>query len=73
MIDKLTDFLTNISTDTDLRDNYMQDKEGTMKAHGVSEEHRNLILNNKHAEVEQLLNAEYDVAVDGIITGFKKK
>jgi len=72
MSDKLKIFLTSLATDSELVQSFEQDKEGTMKAHGVEQEHIDLVIQKKYSEIENLLGADYEIAKNGVISAFKK-
>jgi len=73
MTKKLTDFLTILSTDKELQKKFKKDKTGTMRAHGVQEDHIDLVVNNEHGKIRKILNAEYNSDVDHVFKGFKVK
>ena len=73
MTDKLTDFLTNLSTDEKLVDDFKKDKKGTMKAHGVPDAHIDLVVNSDYDGVRKVLCSDYDIASNGVIKAFKIK
>ncbi len=73
MADKLTEFLTNLSTDDKLSEAFKRDKKGTMKAHGISKEHIDLVINKKYDEIQKILGDDYDIANNSIIHASKKK
>ncbi len=72
MSDKLANFLTQLSTDNDLFNAYDNDRVGTMKAQGLSDEHIDLVVNNKYSEIQDLLGANYKVSTHHIIRAYKK-
>lgn len=72
MTDKLTEFLTNLATDEKLVEAFKADNVGTMKAHGVSDEHIELVVNKKYDEIRQVLGDDYEVAIESIIKAIKK-
>ena len=72
MSDKLTQFLTQLAIDDDLVEAFENDKEGTMTAHGLEQEHIDLVLQKKYSEIENLLGADYEIAKNGVISAFKK-
>jgi len=74
MIQKLTDFLTQLATDEELAVDYEKDAEATMQKYGVSEEHIALILAQKFDEIQSLLgdSLKIDINMNGIILPFKK-
>ena len=72
MTDKLTNFLTNLSTDEELVKAYKNDKAGTMKAHGVPADHIDLVVNKKYDEIQKVLGANYDIASNDVVKAFKK-
>jgi hypothetical protein len=73
MTDKLTEFLTNLSTDKKLVNDFKKDKKATMKAHGVPTEHIELVVNSNYDGVRKVLGADYDIASNGVIKAFKIK
>ena len=72
MTDKLIEFLTKLSADDDLVRSFQADKDGTMKANGVSDDHRKLVIDKKYPEIQSLLGADYNIAKNDIIKAFKK-
>lgn len=72
MTDKLTEFLINLSTDDQLVESFKNDKVGTMKSYGVSDEHIDLVVNKKYDEIQKVLGADYDITTNGIIQAIKK-
>ncbi len=72
MTAKLTDFLTRLSTDDDLVKAFENDKAGTMKANGVSDDHIDLVVNKKYSEIQDLLGADYKTATNNVVKAYKK-
>jgi hypothetical protein len=73
MSQKLTEFLTEITTNQALRESFSADRAKTMKEYGVSDEDAALILNHDYDAVLKKLGPEYDIARNTIIDAFKIK
>lgn len=71
MSEQLTTFLTRLATDDDLVNEFEQDKAGTMRAHGISEDHIDMVLNKQYTEIQGLLGADYTIAKNSIVKAFK--
>lgn len=71
MSQQLTDFLSQLATDNDLVDAFKNDKKATMKQHGISEAHIDLVVNKKYDEIQSILGADYSIANNDIIKAYK--
>lgn len=72
MASKLTEFLTRLSTDSELMEAYKKDEAGTMKANGVADEHVELVLNKQHDEIKELTGGSVLKTTHSIIEITKK-
>jgi len=71
MTKTLTNFLSQLSTDVKLVESFKQDPAATMKKYGVSDEHQQLVLDQKYDEIQSLLGANYDITKNQTIKAFK--
>jgi hypothetical protein len=69
---QLTEFLTNLATDPALKEAFTQDKVATMQAHGVSDDHIQLVVNKQYDEIQSILGSNYTIATNSIIHATKK-
>jgi len=72
MDQKLIDFLTELSTNSDLTQAFKKDKVTTMKAAGIDDKHIDLVINKKYDEIQKILGADYDITSNNVIQAFKK-
>ena len=72
MSQELTIFLTRLATDNELVSEFEKDKVSTMKAHSISEEHIELVVNKQYDEIQKVLGADYTIANNNIVKAFKK-
>jgi hypothetical protein len=73
MSQKLTEFLTEITTNKNLREAFSNDRAATMKKYGVSDEDAALVINHDYEAVLKKLGPGYDIAKNTIIDAFKIK
>jgi len=72
MSQELTKFLTRLATDDELVSEFEKDKVSTMKAHNISEEHIELVVNKQYDGIQKVLGADYTIASNNIVKAFKK-
>jgi len=72
MSEQLKDFLTNLSTDSELQESFKEDAAGTMRKHGVSEEHIDLVVNEKFDDLKKVLGVDELTTIHGTIHIVKK-
>ncbi len=73
MSKKLTEFLTELATNQDLKDAFAADKAGTMKKHGVSDDDAKLVINKDYDAIQDKLGADYEISKNDIVRAFKAK
>lgn len=73
MSKRLTRLLTNLSIDQDLAEKFKADREGTMRAHGIDEQHIKLVVNQQYDQIQAILGDGYDINSNHIIKAFKKE
>jgi len=69
---KLTEFLTNLATNDGLARAFKENKKATMKAHGLSEEQIDLVINKQYDQIQNILGADYTIANNDIVRAYKK-
>ncbi len=72
MSNDLTDFLTDLSKDSDLMDAYVKDRAGTMRSRGVTQENIDLVINENYEEIKKMIGADEEMSTHSIIHLTKK-
>lgn len=72
MSKELTEFLTKLSVDEKLAEEFEKDKVATMTLAGVSKDHQKLVIEKDYAKIQTLLGANYKISSNEIIKAFKK-
>lgn len=73
MSDKLTEFLTELPTNEELRKSYNNDAKKSMKDYGVSDEDAQLVLDKNYDAIQKKLGADYEIGKNHVIDAFKIK
>jgi hypothetical protein len=68
----LIEFLTDLSTDSDLLEAFKKDRTGTMKSNGISDSDIELVICEKYDEIKKLLGDDRDITTNHIIQIIKK-
>ena len=73
MSDNLTDFLTDLATNEDLRKAFKNDAKGTMKDKGIPNDDIDLVINKDYDAIQKRLGANYEISKNHIIDAFNVK
>jgi hypothetical protein len=71
MSNKLTEFLSQLTVDSQLSNAFKSDKSATMKAHGISEEHIQMVINKNYHDIQEVVGCDYSIATNSIIHAYK--
>ncbi len=68
----LLEYLTKLSTDTEMMDAYKTDRESAMRGNKVSEGEIKLVLDSNYEAIRKLVGSNYDITTNHIVKIFKK-
>jgi len=68
----LLDYLTKLSTDTEMMESYKENREEALRNSNVSEEDIKLVLDNNYEAIKELFGANYNISTNSIVRVFKK-
>ena len=71
MKEKLTQFLTQLTTDIDLEELFRNEPEKTMLSYGLDDESIKLVLNHEYDEIRVLLGDDFEISTNSFIGAYK--
>ncbi len=72
MSSKLTSFLTELSTNSNLVEQFKENPDEIIKKYNISSEHHELIKAHKYDEIQAILGADFSISKNTIIKAYKK-
>jgi hypothetical protein len=71
MSKRLTEFLSRLAVDTHLTKAFDKDNVATMKAHGISEELIQLVIDKNYDEIQKVIGFDYGIAIESFIAVYQ--